>query len=103
MGSSVDGHSHQPRPQKSRRQLHCHQCSYVTSLPAYLKRHHRTPTGECRFHCHLCPAAFVQEANLVTHVRFHTGERPFRCRFCPEAFASRTAQKIHEKEDSHHP
>ncbi|XP_077548408.1 uncharacterized protein LOC144161653 [Haemaphysalis longicornis] len=92
---SVDGLSHQPLPQRSRRQLRCEQCSYATPLPGLLKRHQCRHRGERPHQCSHCGNTFKRKGHLAAHLRIHTGERPFRCHLCPRAFTQKTGLDYH--------
>ncbi|KAL3208262.1 hypothetical protein MRX96_039258, partial [Rhipicephalus microplus] len=61
--------------EKSRlgRRYRCESCDYEARVPALLKMHVRTHTGERPFQCHPCSYSFAQKTTLTKHLRTHTG------------------------------
>jgi len=90
MVKHVDGMTTKPIP------IHqCGMCDRLFLKKAYLKKHHRTHTGEKPFQCDVCNRSFAQASDLTKHMRTHTGEKPYSCDVCDLSFSEISNLKRH--------
>ena len=64
----------------------CEECNKCFRVPALLRAHQRTHTGERLYSCDQCHKSFTQYGNLNAHLRTHTGEKPYLCDQCGKRF-----------------
>ncbi|KAL3258647.1 hypothetical protein MRX96_016661, partial [Rhipicephalus microplus] len=73
LGSASHQRTEDGEKSRLRRRYRCEPCDYEARVPALLKMHVRTHTGERPFQCHPCSYSFAQKTTLTKHLRTHTG------------------------------